>query len=142
MRNCHKLRSLCATFSLWLDPLGRLYPANKCQLKNQRDVGKMDARLLWQIYDGVGQPYSLLERERKDYFRNYRFLCQGSVKSVAGRMCAAFISIGGMFSADIKVLIFASSLPFSLLLCIPLAFVEVSLSQYIEVFKDSDVCVV
>lgn len=64
------------------------------------------------------------------------------MKSVAGRTCTAFISTGEMFSADIKGMIFASLLSFPLPLCVPLAFVEVSLSQYIEVFKGSGVCVV
>lgn len=76
------------------------------------------------------------------FFQDYHFVCRGSVKSVAGRPCTAFMSIGEVFSADMKVLISASSLSFPLQLCIPLASVEVSLSQYLEVLKDSDVCVV
>lgn len=142
MRSCRNLRSPCVTFFLWLDPFSRLYHANDCQLKKQRDVGKMDAQLLWQIYDRVWWPCSLLGKERKDFFRDYNFVCRGSVKSVAGRTCTAFINIGEMFSPGIKVLIFASLLSFPLPLCISLAFMEVSVSQYIGVFKDSDVFMV
>lgn len=58
------------------------------------------------------------ERE-KAFFRDSYFLCQGSVKSVARIMCSAFIGIGEMFSADIKVVFFASSLSFLSPLCIP-----------------------
>lgn len=58
------------------------------------------------------------ERE-KAFFRDSYFLRQGSVKPVARRMCSAFIDIGEMFSADIKVVFFASLLSFLSPLCIP-----------------------
>lgn len=58
------------------------------------------------------------ERE-KAFFRDSSFLCQGSVKSVARGVCTAFIGVGEMFSADIKVVDFASLLSFLFSLCIP-----------------------
>lgn len=59
----------------------------------------------------------LAGKREKAFFRDSYFLCWGSVKSVAKKMCIAFFGIGETFSANIKVVVFAS-LSFLFPLCI------------------------
>lgn len=114
-RSCFGLWSPCVAFSLWHDPPGWLYHVN-CQLQKKRkcwdDKCTTTMADLWQ---GCVQ---LAGEREKAFFRDSYFLCCGSVKSVAKKMCIAFLGIGETFSADIKVVFFASLLSFLFPLCI------------------------